>query len=404
MIEIEFSTIPDSDVDLQVLTRLVDDFGRANQAWVKLTTMTWETAWTDLMTIASHGRGPHLSHIGGSWTSSLAMMNALRPFQVRELDPLGGPSAFMRPTWLSACLDGDKNCYALPWTGYIYVICYRRDLLRQVGIEESTAFGSISALSGTIKSLTGSSLEIPWLNPLFVAPYNDYLHTAASWVWGAGGRFLDDSGKRLVIDSPEALNGISHWLDTYRAVRSEHVGIDVAAGLDLFAQGKVAAILTDVRAASSFLTAHDLPFGRDALGVATLTEVPWCGGGNIVIWNHTRAFPEKEKIAVALAQHLTSHESELTWARQVGSMPSRLDVLEEIYPQGHPLHQAAFLAARQGLSYTSVPLWRRTEHQVALALHDILQDAYANPQKASIDIVRDHLQPMAYRLNLAFGG
>ena len=405
MIELEFSTIPDSDLDLVVLSRLVAEFSQEYHVHVRLSPMTWGNAWTELMTIASHGRGPHISHIGGSWTSSLVMMNALRPFQPAELEAIGGASAFMQPTWLSTCLEGEADkVYAIPWTGYIYVICYRKDLLKQAGIDESTAFGTLEALSATIKKLSRSELEIPWLNPPIVAPYNDYLHTAASWVWGSGGQFLDDSGKKLVFDSDACVRGVASWLDTYRAVRPEHAGIGSVEGLALFASGKAAAVLADIRAADSFFASDTLPLVRDNLGVATLTEVPWCGGGNMVIWNHTRGVPEQEKAAVALVQFLNSRKNQLSWAREVKSMPARMDALEEIYQPGHPLHDAVFLAARRGLPYMSVPLWRRVEHQLALALGAIMDEARSNPQKESIQIVREQLEPLARRLNLAFSG
>lgn len=404
MIELELSTIPDSDLDLQVLTRLVNEFGDANQVRVRISPMTWANAWTDLLTIASHGRGPDISHIGGSWTSSLIMMNALRPFQPSELEQLGGASAFMQPTWMSTRLAGDNKCYAIPWTAYIYVICYRRDMLKQAGIDEATAFGSIEALSTTIKKLSQSRLEIPWINPPIVAPYNDYLHMAASWVWGSGGQFIDDSGTKLVFDSESTISGVTAWLDTHLAVRPEHAGIDTIAGLDLFAQGKAAAILTDIRNADSFFERENLPFALEELGVATLTEVPWCGGGNFIVWNHTRGEPEREKAAVALVQFLNKRENQLLWANVVKSMPARLDVLEEIYQPGHPLRDAVMLAAHNGLPYMSVPLWRRVEYQLAMALGGILDEARQNPGKEPSQIVRDSLEPLARRLNLAFSG
>jgi ABC-type glycerol-3-phosphate transport system substrate-binding protein len=124
----------------------------------------------------------------------------------------------------------------------------------------------------------------------------------------------------------------------------------------------------------------------------------------MVIWNHTRGVPEQEKAAVALVQFLNSHTNQLTWAREVMSMPARMDVLEEIYQPGHPLRDAVFLAAQRGLSYMSAPLWRRVEYQLAMALGAILDDARQSPERESSQIVREHLVPLARRLNLAFSG
>ncbi len=99
MVEIEFSTIPDAEIDLQVMKALLEEFSEEYGVKVRLDTMTWGTAWTDFVTIASHGKGPDLSHIGGTWVSSLAIMNALRPFSPRDIEEMGGASAFLAPTW-----------------------------------------------------------------------------------------------------------------------------------------------------------------------------------------------------------------------------------------------------------------------------------------------------------------
>lgn len=404
MLELELSTIPDSEFDARLLTTLVEEFGRENHVQVKLRLMTWGTAWNELMTFASHAKGPHISHIGGTWTGSLIMMNALRPFTPREVADVGGADAFMRPTWVSTMLHGEEKVYALPWTGYIYVICYRKDLLQEAGVDEATAFGSIEALHATIRQLSASKLEIPWLNPLIVPPYTDYLHTAASWVWGAGGDFVDKTGKTLIFNQPEALRGVSFWLDTYRAVRPAYANHGSAEGIALFAEGKAAAILTDIRVADSFAAGEAAPFVRENLGVATLTNAPWCGGANFVIWNHTRGVPEQERAAVALVQFLTNSANQLRWSYEVQSMPARLDVLEQVYAPGHPLREAVFLAARDGRPYPSIALWRRIEYQLSQALGAMVTEARENTEKPSLEIVQGHLDPLARRLNLAFNG
>src|SRR5512138_2044246 len=123
MVEIELSTIPDAEIDLQVMKALLEEFSQQNGVKVRLDTMTWGTAWTDFVTIASHGKGPDLSHIGGTWVSSLAIMNALRPFSPTDIEEMGGDKAFLSPTWQSGLLYGDSRVWSIPWTGYTYVVC-----------------------------------------------------------------------------------------------------------------------------------------------------------------------------------------------------------------------------------------------------------------------------------------
>ncbi len=65
MIEIELSTIPDAEMDVQVMKSQLAEFGKRTGIQVKLTSLTWGTAWNDFVTFTSHGKGPDLSHIGG---------------------------------------------------------------------------------------------------------------------------------------------------------------------------------------------------------------------------------------------------------------------------------------------------------------------------------------------------
>jgi multiple sugar transport system substrate-binding protein len=404
MVEIELSTIPDADVDVRVLTGLCEEFGAQNNVRVRIKTMTWGMAWNELMTIASHGRGPHISHIGNTWTSSLAMMNALRAFKPAEIKDVGGGEAFMVPSWQSARMFGeDEDVFALPWTGYTYVISYRKDLLRQVGIDPDTAFGTYEVLGETIQRLSRSDLEIPWLAPIIIPPYTDYLHHVASWIWGAGGDMIDASGKRVIFDSPEAKRGVAAWLDVYRAVRPSHRRWGTFEGIRLFAEGKAAACLTDIRIANSFVSGDAIPIVRENMGVAPLTHIPWTGGANLVIWRHTLGYPDVEKMAVKLVQYLAGKPAGLRWAREVKSMPARNDVLGEIYPPQSPLHEAVAVAARQGRTYPSVPLWHRLEYQLALEMGVMITEIHQDSQKPSAQIVDEHLDPLARRLNLTFG-
>ena len=185
MVEIEISTIPDAEIDLTVMRSLLEEFSSQSGVKVKLDTMTWGTAWTDFITIASHGKGPDISHIGGTWVGSLAIMNALRPFSTRDIEEMGGARAFLNPTWQSSLLEGDERVWAVPWPGYTYVVCYRKDLLGQLGIDGETAFGTTETLASTVHQLERSSLEIPWLIPSAPAPYSDLVHMAASFIWAS---------------------------------------------------------------------------------------------------------------------------------------------------------------------------------------------------------------------------
>jgi hypothetical protein len=217
-----------------------------------------------------------------------------------------------------------------------------------------------------------------------------------------GVSLLDDSGTKLVFDS-EAVRGIAtgwiHCTFMRPAILTILYGIE---GWSSICPGQ-GCRYTDrySRNADSLLARKIYPLARENLGVATLTEVPWCSGGNIVIWNHTRGDPQHEKAAVALTQFLNNHPNQLTWALGYWYACS-IGCARRDLSDGHPLREAVFLAVDRGLPYMSVPLWRRVEHQLAMALGEILDEARQHPEKEPSKIVRDSLEPLARRLNLAF--
>lgn len=403
MIELELSTIPDSEYDLQMLTQLCHEFGEKFGARVRLRTMTWGVAWTDLMTIASQGRGPDVSHVGGTWVSSLVSMNALRPFKPAEIQSMGGPEAFMTPTWQSGLVFGSDSVWAIPWTGYIYVICYRKDMLAAVGIDESTAFGTPGALLATLHKLKLTSLEIPWLNPYISPPYTDFLHMASSWVFSNGGRLISDDGKKALFAEPPAIHGLAQWLDSHRAVPQAWQHLGAQESVTLFAQGRAAAVETDSRTADSFLAGEAQDIVRQNLGVATLTDTPWCGGGSFVVWRHIQGYGERERLAIELVRFLTNSENSTRWAREVQSMPARRESLGEIYTDKNPLKGAVEQASLHGHTYPTVSLWRRLEHQLSQALGTSINEAFENTTADSESIIRARMEPLAERINLMFG-
>jgi ABC-type glycerol-3-phosphate transport system substrate-binding protein len=363
--------------------------------------MEWATAWTDLITIASHGKGPDISHIGGSWVSSLAIMNALRPFRPNEVAVIGGAEAFIRPVWESVRLIDDDRIWSIPWTGYVYFIAYRKDMLAYAGIDDPQAFSTLAKLIKTVEKLRSSRLEIPVVVPYIPAPFTDLIHMAAAFVWSAGGDFVNRAGEKVVFNSPEALAGLKTWLDFARLVPRAYSQLDQAACMDLFARGRAAAIVADNRYMETNLVLGQVDdLVRNNLVISNLTEVPRCEGGNFVIWQHTQGYPDRERAAVEFVQFLSRRESQLTWNGKVHSMPSRQDVLDEVYPPGHPLHTPFLQAATQGRDNRSIPLWRRLEFQISQALGTVLQEAQENPGTSSLSLLEKHMLPLAERLNL----
>jgi multiple sugar transport system substrate-binding protein len=403
MVEIELSYIRDVDHDEQVWAALMDEFRIRQGINVQLRRMTWDTAWVELFSFTSNDKGPQVSHIGNTWVSSLARMNVLRSFKPDELAEAGGAWDFIAPNWETGMLPGDQRVWAIPWTAWIYVICYRKDLLEKAGIDPSAAFGTAKTLKASVESLTGSSLEIPWLNTQLPVSYRDLLHIAASWVWAAGGDFIDKEAKKALFNSPQAMDGLKDWLDIYRAVPDAYKKLSQQETFDLFGTGGAAAVLANIRGANTFMDMQADPVFRNNLGVASVTETPWTGGGSFVVWDHVRGNSQQEHAALELVKFLASKEINLRYHEETGSMPARMDALHEIYLPGNPAHEAVMLAAKKGRGYYNVPIWRRLEQQLSEEIGAIISDAAQNPSADSADILHKHLDPLARRVDITLG-
>ena len=217
MIAIEFTAIPDLDADFNLLLELLADFKKQTGIEVKPTRMQWSDAWQQLINISTHGQGADISHVGSTWVSSLVSMNALRPIPPHLITKIGGEESFVHSAWESVSMENDRHPWSIPLSTYTYAIAYRRDLLAQAGLDGATAFATPYALEETICKLEElNCVENAWLMPYVPFPFNDFVHTAASWIWSSGGQLIDNRGKQVLFDSPATLAGLKAYFKLLR--------------------------------------------------------------------------------------------------------------------------------------------------------------------------------------------
>ena len=400
MVEIEFSYISDHVDDRRVWNAFMDEFCTKYGVKVHIRDeMTWDSAWAELFSYTSLSKAPHVSHVGSSWINSLARLKVLRPFKADEIAAIGGVWDFAIPNWDSGILADDRNVWAIPWTTWIYTICYRKDLLEQVGIDPSTAFRSIQNTSETVQKLTASSFEIPWLNSQILVSHRNFLHVAASWIWAAEGDFTDKEGRTITFNNPRAVQGLKHWLDIYCAVPEAYKALSEPETFELFREGRVAAMLANIHGANLF-NGEDSPLiVRENLGVASVTDTPWTGGGSFVIWENARRNPQQEQAAVQLIKFLASKDINIRYQRASAGMPSRIDALKEVYSDGNPAREAVMQSVTKGRHYHNTPIWRRIEQQLSEALGAIVDETMRNPAIDTEALLHEHLDKLARRLN-----
>jgi len=401
MTTIELSFIPDADRDYEAVTRLMADFKKETGIDVKLKRMEWGNAWSQLIGIATQGQGADISHVGSTWVSSLVSMNSLRPIPAHIVTKIGSEESFVHSAWQSAIMEGERHPWSIPLSAYTFAIAYRRDLLAQTGSDGVTAFATPYALEETVCKLEAlNAVENAWLMPYVPFPFNDFVHTAASWIWSSGGHLMDNRGKQVLFNSPATLAGLRAYFKLLRRLPNdgELVAFDC---MDMLMKGKAAAVLTDARSILTHLR-EDSPEAKN-IGTASVLSIPWSGGGNLVVWRHTYGFPDRLEAAFKLAEFLTRKSTMLEVGRRSHILPARVDALDELIPAEHALRPVMIQLVSSSRAYRTIPLWRRIENQFGQELGVIARALFENKEGDLDPLLVETMNSLAHRLNLTLG-
>jgi multiple sugar transport system substrate-binding protein len=369
MAQIEFSTIGQPN---EKITAALHRFEAETGHTVQLHVLQWEYAWSELLSYALHGHGPDVSHVGSTWVSSLVKMDALRPFTSKEVREVGGAKAFLNPCWSSVVLPEDETAWALPWTSYIFLLLYRRDLLARAGVDEATAFSTARSLDETCQKLQAARVLLPWVVPTG-RPHVDTIHMVASWVWGAGGDFVAEDGQKLLFTHAKAHAGLMAYYELNRYIPRLARNLTPDQILALFRDGEAAVTICGIEEPYTIMSTEEaVPVVRDNLGIVAIPGQPWVGGDHLVIWRHAAYDPAREQAAVALVQYLTSQEVQRASFQTVDfAGPTRLDALPDMpFPESEATRQVT-RSLLEGRSYPPVALWGRVETQLSSALNHI---------------------------------
>ncbi len=402
MTDIEFSIIPDTQEEFNLWSDLLKEFQSQSGIKVHPKRHTWGMAWPELMSYASMGRGADISHIGSTWVSSLMVMNALSPVPTEMTERIGRMKSYLPAAWQSTKVDNSEQVWSVPLSIYTYVIAYRRDVLAKLGLDEATAFSTPEQITNTIDQLyQHKEFATPWVTPIVPPPFNDLIHIAASWIWNKGGDFMDAKGSRVIFDSDAALQGFKEFFNILRrnSLKKDYFGTDNTAQ-SLF-EGETAAVITDLR---SFATELGKPYPqamKDNIGVATTTDTPWLGGGNLVIWKHSRSYPDKFQASHQLGEFITRKDTMLNFGRQNLLLPARSDVLTELFPTESVIAPLIQRLNQSGRSYRATSVWHRIEYQLGLELGNLLNKVQNKNQDEFNAEMAKQIRDLAARLNLA---
>lgn len=389
---------------LQTETKLraaLDAFEQERGVHINLTVLEWQDGWAELSRYAANEKGPDISEIGSTWLPSLVSMNALWPLSVYEQNLLGGDQTFFPRAWQGVMLK--EHAYAVPWFCDSRLLYYRRDLLAKINKTPEQAFASIDDLVATLEAMRQAGIPNLWGVPN--ARHANNIHIASSWIWGNGGDFFSPDGKKLILDQPEALQGLVKYFETTRYSSVHIPDINDQDLINWFIDGKVAVVPSGPWLGTTYLE-NAIPEVAQNWGVVPMPGVSFVGGVHLVLWRHSR----KRDIAFELLQYLTSEQVQKDLHLERTFLPANQKALEAELAHDTLVTSVSLESLRRGRSFPLVPVWSKVEDRLIAEFNGIWADILALPLEEAArpgvirKIVEARVELFVRRLNLAISG
>jgi multiple sugar transport system substrate-binding protein len=353
--------------------------------------LTWGNAWTELVRVALYGHGPDVSEIGTTWVGDLVGMNSLHPFSHAEIDTIGGADTYLKGAWQSGLVGQDNQVWSIPWLADTRLIYYRRDLLAKAGISEAGAFASHAAIKDTMQKLVDFGIPLPLIIPTTASRM--CLQVLASYVWGAGGDFIDLEGKKTLLNLPQTRTGFYQYFELGKYLIPAANNI-VDNDSDVMYRENDAAVTFSGPWMLRYPGTN--PNVIKNTGITFPPGVPFVGGTNLVVWKHSRNTRE----ALSLIRMLTSKKEQIFYSHSIGMLPVRQDVLSDPETASDPLYKALSLGFQRGRSFRMFHLWGLVEDRLTNVIGSIWQELLLNPESDLQAVVDKRLSALARQLDL----
>ncbi len=384
---IKFSICKDPNEEIEPYEMAILPFidQSQGQSTIRFQPIAWENHKQDIKNIALDGKNMDVSQVPATTVNDLIAMDALRPFTQEEITTFGGVSAFPPVAW--NFLGDAKEIYAIPWIIDTRALIYRRDMLDQAGIDETTAFTSFDNMENTFERLQEKGFETPWA----IGTGNKYtaFQTACTWIWGLGGEIGKED--QILIDRPEAIEALVRYFKLYRFMPQQGQNPDQHQLWDMFQERKIATIMTNISIRSLSRTSGI----GSSTGAAFAPGPTYVGGSSLVVWRHSR----EPKEAVELIRHLTTSNIQLQFSLLSGCMPARSKVLNDTHFTETPKLRIFLESISRGRTYADLPSCGLIEDLLSTAIANIWVKIIADPRIDIKSALLAEIEPIVSRIN-----
>jgi multiple sugar transport system substrate-binding protein len=388
--------MPNGPKPKEDMEALVKPFEQKHGVKVNVEVVGWDVQFDRIRNSAISGEGPDVTQAG---TTQVPFFAALGGFQDigDRVEDIGGKAAYPDGVWQTTQVVGRDGTWALPWFTEARAIYYRKDVLKQAGVDEKTAFTDWDAFRATlekvknVKTIGGEKIE-PFGSPGKKA--FDLVHHVMPFVWDAGGAELSADNKKSAIASPQAEQGLKFMADLlssglYDKSQLERDGTQVE---NQFKGGRLAVWMGGPWVLGSVKRADDenwVPAARKNLGIAPMPTGPegkgytFVGGSNLMMLKSST----NKDAAWALMKYLSQDQIQSDYAGKQGMFPSRIEP-QKLAGEANANYGSFFKAIQQGRTYAPIPQWGQIENAYKARFANILEDA-GGRQLSDADIEKE---------------
>jgi multiple sugar transport system substrate-binding protein len=264
-------------------------------------------------------------------------------------------------------------------------------MLVKAGLDPTIAFISDTAFKNTLLAIKDEGITYPLT--MATSHTRMVLHTAASWVWEAGGDFITPDGRSTLVTTTESLAGFYQYFELSRFLTHETSRLNGEQSDMFFTQGKAAIAISGPWLLQQ---AADTPEERANIGVAPLPGVSFLGGSNLILWDQSINI----QASMALIRFLTSKQFQSTYFNRAGYFPSRLDVLSSPLYSQNPWYHSLSGNLLKGRSFLPLRLWGNVEDGLSRAIHQTWNEIFDSPDTDYHAIVDRNLKLINHRLSM----
>jgi multiple sugar transport system substrate-binding protein len=246
----------------------------------------------------------------------------------------------------------------------------------------------------TLERLKASGVQIPLSLPTQLT-LNTF-HSIASWVWGAGGDFVDNRHEAVIFNEPAALEGMMAFYGLQRFLAPAARGLDIVESENMFLGGHAAVTFSGPWLMSE-ATYRPTPEVKANTAVALMPGVPFVGGSHWVAWQNVP--PEQSMLAIELVKYLSTQAAAIKCSQQTGLLPARMDALNSPPFTQDAIWQVMAEGIKTGRAFPAIHLWGMIEDKLSASLGRIWTKVVNDHSVDTSALIHNELNPLAQRLN-----